>query len=58
MKRLLEDNGHIPEKIRAAIAACDENRDSAASNQLQGILDKTERRKRFLFEILQGRQTE
>ena len=40
---LMEDNGHIAKMIRDAITVCDENRDSAASNQLQDILDKTER---------------
>jgi starvation-inducible DNA-binding protein len=54
VERLLHDNGHIAEMIRGAIVICDRNRDSATSNQLQDILDKTERRKWFLFEILQG----
>ncbi len=40
--------------IRNAIAVCDTNRDSPTSNNLQEILDATERRKWFLFEILQG----
>ena len=51
---LMEDNGHIAKMIRNAIVVCDENRDSATSNQLQDILDKTERRKWFLYEVLQG----
>jgi len=50
----MEDNGHIAKMIRNAIEVCDENRDSATSNQLQDILDKTERRKWFLYEVLQG----
>jgi starvation-inducible DNA-binding protein len=33
---------------------CDKQRDSASSNALQEILDETERRKWFLFEIMQG----
>jgi starvation-inducible DNA-binding protein len=53
VKRLAEDNGKIAKSIRDAIVVCDRNRDSATSNQLQDILDKTERRKWFLFEILQ-----
>jgi starvation-inducible DNA-binding protein len=57
IERLLHDNGHIAEMIRAAIVVCDKNRDSATSNQLQDVLDQTERRKWFLFEILQGEQT-
>ena len=51
---LMEDNGHIAKMIRDAIMVCDKNRDSATSNQLQDILDKTERRKWFLYEVLQG----
>src|SRR5437660_3077705 len=54
VKRLMEDNGHIAKMIRDAIAVCDKNRDSATSNELQQILDETERRKWFLFEIMQG----
>jgi len=54
VKRLMEDNGHIAQNIRAAIEVCDRNRDSATSNALQGILDETERRKWFLFEVMQG----
>jgi starvation-inducible DNA-binding protein len=56
VKRLMEDNGHIAKKIRDAIELCDKNRDSATSNELQGILDETERRKWFLFEVMQGVQ--
>jgi starvation-inducible DNA-binding protein len=51
---LMEDNGHIAKNIREAIEVCDENRDSPTSNLLQDILDNTERRKWFLYEIVQG----
>ena len=51
---LMEDNGHIAKMIREAIETCDKNRDSATSNQLQNILDETERRKWFLYEVMQG----
>lgn len=51
---LMEDNGHVSQMLRAAISVCDKNRDSATSNQLQDILDKTERRKWFLYEVTQG----
>src|SRR5437867_980188 len=51
---LMEDNGHIAKMIRDAIDVCDENRDSPTSNLLQDILDKAERRKWFLYEIMQG----
>jgi starvation-inducible DNA-binding protein len=51
---LMEDNGHIAKMIRDAITVCDKNRDSPTSNLLQDILDKTERRKWFLYEVMQG----
>jgi len=51
---LMEDNGRIAKNIREAIEVCDQNRDSPTSNLLQDILDKTERRKWFLYEIVQG----
>ncbi len=54
VRRLMDDNAHIAEKLRGAIAVCDKNRDSATSNNLQEILDATERRKWFLFEISQS----
>jgi starvation-inducible DNA-binding protein len=51
---LMEDNAHMATMIRGAITICDKASDSATSNLLQDILDKTERRKWFLFEIIQG----
>ena len=54
VKRLMEDNGHMARMLREAIAVCDKHRDSATSNALEEILDETERRAWFLFEILQG----
>jgi starvation-inducible DNA-binding protein len=54
IRRLLQDNLHLAEMQRAAIAVCDKCRDSATSNLLQGILDETERRKWFLYEVAQG----
>jgi starvation-inducible DNA-binding protein len=51
---LMKDNAVMAKALRNAIDVCDDHRDSATSNQLQDILDKTERRKWFLFEILQG----
>jgi len=54
LRRLMEDNAHIAQMQRAAIATCDQHHDSATSNALQGILDETERRKWFLFEAVQG----
>ncbi len=54
IRRLLEDNAHIAKNIRDAIDVCDRSRDSSTSNELQTILDETERRKWFLFEISRG----
>ncbi|MGA8084380.1 MAG: ferritin-like domain-containing protein [Candidatus Nitrosopolaris sp.] len=51
---LMKDNGHIAKMIRAAITVCENNRDTATSNQLEDILDKTERQKWFLYEVAQG----
>jgi starvation-inducible DNA-binding protein len=53
VRRLMEDNAHIAKSIRNAISVCDKNRDSPTSNLLQEILDQTEKRKWFLFEITQ-----
>jgi starvation-inducible DNA-binding protein len=54
VKILMEDNAHVAKLMRDAITVCDKNRDSATSNQLQDILDKVERRKWFLYEVVQG----
>jgi starvation-inducible DNA-binding protein len=54
VRRLMEDNAQIARNIRNTIVVCDKNRDSATSNLLQEILDQAERRKWFLFEIVQG----
>lgn len=54
VRRLMEDNAHIAKNIRAAIDVCDKHNDHATSNELETILDDTERRKWFLFEIMQG----
>jgi starvation-inducible DNA-binding protein len=49
----MEDNAHIAKSIRSVISVCDKNRDSPTGNLLQDILDQTEKRKWFLFEIIQ-----
>jgi len=54
VRRLAEDNVRMAKAIHDAITLCDKNRDTATSNLLQDILDKTDRRKWFLFETLQG----
>jgi len=53
VQRLLADNRHIAEQQRAAIAICDEHRDTPTGSLLQDLLDQTERRIWFLFEISQ-----
>jgi starvation-inducible DNA-binding protein len=53
-QRLLADNRHIAERQRAAIAVCDEQRDTPTGNLLQDLLDQTERRIWFLFEVVGG----
>src|SRR5437667_5383332 len=54
VERLMKDNAMMAKALRNAVDVCENHRDSATANQLQDILDKTERRKWFLFEILQG----
>jgi starvation-inducible DNA-binding protein len=54
IKRLLEDNRQVAEKQRAAIELCDERGDTPTGNILQDILDQTERRIWFLFELSQA----
>jgi starvation-inducible DNA-binding protein len=49
--RLLADNQHIAEMQRRAIAVCDDQRDTPTGNILQDLLDHTERRVWFLFEV-------
>ena len=57
IQRLLTDNRHIAEMQRKAIEVCDHNRDSATSNFLQEILNQTEKRTWFLYEVGQGDQS-
>ena len=51
---LIKDNLHMARQLRAAIEACDRARDAATSSILETILDETEKRVWFLFEISQG----
>jgi starvation-inducible DNA-binding protein len=53
IRRLLDDNRQIAERQRAAIDLCDSRGDSPTGNILQDILDQTERRIWFLFELTQ-----
>ncbi len=54
IQRLMNDNNQIAKNMRDAIEVCEKNRDTVTSNVLQEILDQTERRKWFLFEVMQG----
>jgi len=54
IERLLADNQQMAVAQRAAIEVCEEHRDSVTGNLLQEVLDSTERRKWFLFEISRG----
>lgn len=53
VRRLLRDNRGIAERQHAAIEICDKHHDDATSNLLQEIVNGTERRVWFLFEITQ-----
>lgn len=54
LRRLVEDHNQIAQHQRVAIEVCDQHRDSVTSNVLQEILDQTEKRKWFLYEMLQN----
>ena len=54
VRRLMEDNAHIATAQRAAHEVCEQCRDVATASELEVIIDETERRKWFLFEICQG----
>lgn len=58
IEELLKDNRHIAEMQRAAIEVCEQNRDTPTSNLLQDILDQTERRIWFLYEVSTGGRNE
>lgn len=49
--RLLADNKKVAKTLREAIETCDENKDAATSDLLAKLLDETERRVWFLFEL-------
>ena len=54
IQRLLLDNRHIAEQQRRAIGVCDSLGDTPTGNLLQEILDQTERRIWFLYELNQA----
>src|SRR5437667_244844 len=54
IQRLLADNRRIAEQQRRAIEVCDSRGDTPTGNLLQEILDQTERRIWFLYELSQA----
>ena len=54
VQELIKDNRQIAERQRAAIKLSEQNRDTPTSNLLQDILDKTEKRIWFLYEVSTG----
>ncbi len=55
---LLRDNQPIARNQRAANKTTDDNNDTPTSNILQEVLDGTERRIWFLFEVSRGGENE
>ena len=58
IQSLLADNLHVAKKMREAMELAEEKRDHPTSNLLQEILDVTEKRIWFLFEISTGGQNQ
>lgn len=54
VRRLMEDNAHLAKKQREAHQVCEQNRDVATASVLEVLIDESERRKWFLFEVVQG----
>lgn len=54
VQHLLADNEHIAQRQRAAMELADEMHDHPTSNLLQELLDETERRIWFLYEVSTG----
>jgi len=53
VRRLMEDNKAIAASMREAHTACDATDDVATTSLLEDLIDETERRTWFLFEVLQ-----
>ncbi len=51
---LINDNRHMAEQQRAAIEITEKNRDTPTSDLLQGLLDQTEKRIWFLYQVSTG----
>jgi starvation-inducible DNA-binding protein len=54
IQRLLQDNRQMAACQRMVIEICDRNRDTPTGNLLQELLDQTEKRVWFLYEVSQG----
>ncbi|MBO0783911.1 MAG: DNA starvation/stationary phase protection protein [Ktedonobacteraceae bacterium] len=54
MRRLMEDNQHMAHAQREAHEICEKNRDVATASELEVIIDQTEKRTWFLFEVVKG----
>lgn len=54
VRRLLADNRAMATRQREAIALCEQRGDTPTANVLEEILDQTERRIWFLYELTQG----
>ena len=55
---LIKDNLQIADRQHAAIEICEQRRNMPTSGVLQEVLDKTERRVWFLYEVSQGGKNE
>ena len=53
-QRLMEDNKHLAQMQRTAHEVCERCHDVATVNVLEALIDETERRTWFLFEVVQG----
>ncbi|MDX6710225.1 MAG: starvation-inducible DNA-binding protein [Blastocatellia bacterium] len=58
IQELIMDNQQIAVRQRLAIKVCEQNRDTPTSNLLQDVLDQTERRIWFLYEVSTGGKNE
>lgn len=54
VRQLMEDEGKLAKNQRAAHEVCDKYDDVATASLLEVTIDEAERRKWFLFEVLQG----
>jgi starvation-inducible DNA-binding protein len=53
-RRLMEDNKRMAQRQRAAYEICERCHDVATSSLLERLIDETERRTWYLFEVVQG----